>query len=93
MFFWFFIFFIVGHMVVRFVYFCFNPVGYVFLLLCLCILTLFCIFCTLVCIFCFHHANWHSLATLSEVFPCFSLSWKANARVYIAKTGHGPHFS
>ena len=32
-------------------------------------------------IFCFHRANWHSSATLTEGFPCFSLSCKANARV------------
>ena len=31
--------------------------------------------------------------TLTEVFPCFFLSCKANARVYYAKTGHGPHYS
>jgi len=31
--------------------------------------------------------------TLSEVFPCFFLSCKANARVKLAKTGHGPHSS
>ena len=31
--------------------------------------------------------------TLTEVFPCFFLSCKANARVKLAKTGHGPHFS
>jgi hypothetical protein len=30
---------------------------------------------------------------LTEVFPCFFLSCKANARVELAKTGHGPHFS
>ena len=30
-------------------------------------------------------------AILTEVFPCFFLSCKANARVYLAKTGHGPH--
>jgi hypothetical protein len=30
--------------------------------------------------------------TLIEVVPCFSLSCKANARVKLAKTGHGPHF-
>ena len=30
-------------------------------------------------------------ATLNEVFPCFFLSCKANARVNLAKTGHGPH--
>jgi len=30
-------------------------------------------------------------ATLTGVFPCFFLSCKANARVNLAKTGHGPH--
>jgi hypothetical protein len=28
---------------------------------------------------------------LTEVFPCFFLSCKANARVKLTKTGHGPH--
>jgi len=27
--------------------------------------------------------------TLTEVFPCFFLSCKANARLKVAKTGHG----
>jgi len=31
--------------------------------------------------------------TLTEVLPCFFLSCKANARVKLAKTGHGTHFS
>jgi len=31
--------------------------------------------------------------TLTEVFPCFFLSCKANARVKLAKTGHSPHSS
>jgi len=31
--------------------------------------------------------------TLTEVFPCFFLSCKANARVKLAETGHGPHSS
>ena len=31
--------------------------------------------------------------TLTEVFPSFFLSCKANARVTLAKTGHGPHSS
>ena len=35
----------------------------------------------------------HSSNTLTEVFPCFFLSCKANARVKLAKTGHGPHSS
>ena len=32
-------------------------------------------------------------ATLTEVFPCFFLGCKANARLILAKTGHGPHSS
>jgi hypothetical protein len=32
-------------------------------------------------------------ATLTEGFPCFFLGCKANARVQLAKTGHGPHSS
>jgi len=44
-------------------------------------------------IFCFYRANWHSPATLTEVFPYFFLSCKANASVYLAKTGYGPHSS
>ena len=31
--------------------------------------------------------------TLTEDFPCFFLSCKANARVKLAKTAHGPHSS
>ena len=31
--------------------------------------------------------------TLTEVLPCFFLSCMANARVKLAKTGHGPHSS
>jgi hypothetical protein len=53
-------------------------VSYVFLLLCLCILIFIYV---LFCIFCFHRANWHSSATMSEVFLCIFLSCKANARV------------
>jgi hypothetical protein len=30
---------------------------------------------------------------LTEVFPCFLFSCKANSRVKLAKTGHGPHYS
>ena len=33
------------------------------------------------------------MTTQTEVFPCFFLSCKANARVIPAKTGHGPHSS
>ena len=52
----------------------FNFVRYEFLLLCLCILI---VMHALFCIFRFHHANWHSSVTLTEVFPCFFLSCKA----------------
>ena len=40
-----------------------------------------------------HCASWHSSATLTEGFPCFFLSCKANAEVKSAKMGHGPHSS
>jgi hypothetical protein len=33
------------------------------------------------------------MATLTEVFPCFFLSYKANVRVKPAKMGQGPHSS
>jgi hypothetical protein len=70
----------------RFVYGCrfcillFNSVSYIFLLLCLCILT------DNYALFCILFANWHSPTTVTEVFPCFFLSCNANARVYLAKT-------
>jgi len=54
------------------------------LLCCLCILIVS--LCTLIVVYVFLDA-----ATLTEVFPCFFLSCKANARVNLAKTGHGPH--
>jgi hypothetical protein len=42
-----------------------------------------------------HWAERYSLhvivTTITEVFPRFFLSWKANARVKPAKMGHGPH--
>jgi hypothetical protein len=34
-----------------------------------------------------------SSATLTDVFPCFFLSCKTNAREKLAKTGHGPQSS
>jgi hypothetical protein len=40
-----------------------------------------------------HRASWHSSATITEGFPCFFLSCKANDRVKPAKMGHGPHAS
>jgi hypothetical protein len=68
----------------------FNFVNYLFLLSCLFILiVMYVLFCT----FCFHGASRHSSATLTEVFRAFFLRCKANARVKLAKTGHGPHSS
>jgi hypothetical protein len=68
----------------------FNSVSYVFLLLYLCILI---VMYALFCIFCFHRADWQSSGNLTKVFPCFFLSCKVNSRVYLAKTGHDPHYS
>ena len=65
--------------------FLFNIVIYVFLLLCLCIL--------IVSSRIFIVPAGTLSANLTEVFPCFFLSCKANARVKPAKTGHGPHSS
>ena len=77
----------------RFVYGCmfcillFNSVSYVFFLLCLCTLI------DKYALFCILFANWHSPAILTKVFPCFFLSCKANAKVYLAKTRQGPRSS
>jgi hypothetical protein len=59
----------------------FNSVSYLFLLLSLCILI------DKYALSCILFANWHSPATLTEVYPCFFFSCKTNARVYLAKTG------
>ena len=56
-----------------------------------CILIYLCILIGKHALFCIFFANWHSSDTLTEVCPCFFLSCKAYARVYLAKTGHGPH--
>jgi hypothetical protein len=48
----------------------------------------YCCLCILIVVYVFLDA-----ATLTEVFPCFFLGCKANARVKLAKTGHGPHCS
>jgi len=40
-----------------------------------------------------YRASWHSSTTLTEVFPCFFPSCKANARVKPAKTEHGQQSS
>jgi len=56
----------------------FNFVNCVFLLLCSYILFVTYV---LFCIFYLHLANWHSLATLTEVLKCSFLSCKENVRV------------
>ena len=43
-----------------------------------CVVYVFCVACVFL-----------DAATLTEVFPCFFLSCKANARVNLAKAGHG----
>ena len=48
----------------------------------------YCCLCILIVVYVFLDA-----ATLTEVFPCFFLLCKANVRVILAKTGHGPHSS
>ena len=48
----------------------------------------YCCLCILIVVYVFLDA-----ATLTEVFPCFFLGCKANARVILTKTGHGPHSS
>ena len=48
----------------------------------------YCCLCILIVVYVFLDA-----ATLTEVFPCFFLGCRANARVILAKTGHGPHSS
>ena len=40
---------------------------------------------------CSEYIYCHSSATMTDVFPWFFLSCKANDRVKLAKTGHGPH--
>ena len=58
--------------------------GSIFCLCNLCIFLLLCLCILTVCL---------CMATLTEVFPCFFLSCKANARVKPAKTGHNLHSS
>jgi len=66
------------------VVFLFNTVIYVSSMLCR--MYSYCMFMYL------HRASWHSSATLNEVFPCFFLSYKANARVKTRKDGARPAF-
>jgi hypothetical protein len=50
----------------------------------------------LVCNFCIFTVRFtysYFSTTLTEVFPCFFVSCKANSRVKLAKSGHDPHSS
>jgi len=68
----------------------FNSISYVFLLLCLRILTV----CMLFSVYSvFIVPTGILLTTLTEDFSCFFLSCKANAMAYLAKKGHGPYSS
>jgi hypothetical protein len=79
----------------------FNTVIYVFLLLCLivCLCTycmfayLFYVYVFIVCLCIFIVPAGTLRLPWREVFPCFFLSCKANARVKPAKVAHGPHSS
>jgi hypothetical protein len=70
-------FFIIVYMVVSFVCFCLTFKLCIFIVMFMYFIVMYIVF----CIFCFHRANWHSSATLTEVFPYFFFSCKANARV------------
>jgi len=69
---------------------CILNVVYVFLLWsmysCCSSMYSYCCLCILIVVYVFLDAN-----TLTEVFPCFFLGCKANAKVILAKTGHDPH--
>ena len=79
---------------------CIPIVVYVFLLLCM---YSYCCVCILIVVYVFLFLCMYSYrclcvvyvfldaATLTEVFPCFFLSCKANARANLGKTGHGLH--
>ena len=57
-----------------------------------CVCVCVCRFCTVgVLVICIVYSE--VFLTLTEVFPCFSLSCKANAMVKVANTGHGSHSS
>ena len=68
----------------------FNFVNYVFFIVMF--MYSHCYVCSILYIL-FSSCHLHSSPTVSEVFPCFFLNCKANARVQLAKTGHGPHSS
>jgi hypothetical protein len=71
---------------------CILNVVYVFLLLSMysycSSMYSYCCLCLLIVVYVFLDA-----ATRTEVLMCFFLGCKANARVKLAKTGHGPHSS
>jgi hypothetical protein len=59
------------------VLYCFVMCVYVFVCVCGCL------------VICILYCDWGF--SYPKVFPCFFLSCKSNARVKIAKIGHGPH--
>jgi hypothetical protein len=65
---------------------CFNTKTLIRILFCILLFSSVSYVCILIvmyalfCIFRFHRANWNSSATLTEVFSCFFLRCKANAR-------------
>jgi len=77
----------------------------VFVLICTVVVTYCFVVCLCVCVWCvcvfYVYCTLTEVSltltevflTLTEVFPCFFLSCKANARVKLVKTGHGPHSS
>jgi len=69
---------------------CILIVVYVFLLLSMYSYCCLCILIVRLCILIIVHVFLHA-ANLTEGFPCFFLSSKANARLQLAKTGRGPH--
>jgi hypothetical protein len=54
---------------------------------------LLCILIAIYALFCILFANWHSPATLIEVFPYFGLSYKADSRLYVCLTKTRKHSS
>ena len=71
---------------------CFNLYCGGFILFCsVCVCVCVLVICILYSYWGFSYPDWDF--PYSEVFPCFLLSCKANARVKLAKVEHGPHSS
>jgi hypothetical protein len=57
-----------------------------------CLIVLFCVLFVCECVLDYCHRDGGALFDYVEVFLCVFLCSKVNARAYLAKTGHGPHF-